>query len=614
MDRGPKGPRSLCAPGMSADLEVRVLCGGGSPNREPVGQGRHREVGSEGSPRQAARAEGHELGMEVVMVGRDRKRDRSPRLPMATAIDRAAACEMVSVLTRGDLPTTRIVRNPRPQGAAEAAGVSRGHSTGGVVFAAPGRAERQARPKHGELAGPTMTQLPLNWGRDGSGVVKPQATIAGPSRSAARTEAKVRTTANARLEDALERTNLQRALRRVEQNAGAPGIDGMAVEELRPYLRENWPRIARSLLDGSYRPTPVRRVFIPKSCGGQRPLGIPTALDRFLQQALLQALQPLFDREFSPHSFGFRPGKSAHQAVSAARAHIAAGYSVVVDIDIASFFDRVNHDVLMGHLAQRIGDGRILRLIRRYLEAGVLVEGVKVRSETGTPQGGPLSPLLANVLLDDLDQELGRRGHRFVRYADDCNVYVRSRRAGERVMVGLRQFLSRRLKLQVNEAKSAVDLATRRGFLGFSFYGREHLKVRLDPQSLRRVKAVIRQHTHRARSMAMAKRIRQLNEYLVGWVGYFALADTPSVFEDLDKWLRRRLRACRWKEWKRGRTRYHMFRKLGLPERDARQGFSKKGVWRMAGVGAMQWALSRSYWADQGLCSLVERYAAIRVA
>jgi len=400
----------------------------------------------------------------------------------------------------------------------------------------------------------------------------------------------------------------------VEQNAGAPGIDGMTTDTLRAFLRLNWPRIARSLLDGTYRPTPVRRVFIPKASGGERPLGIPTALDRFLQQALLQVLQPPLDREFSPHSYGFRPGKSAHQAVQAARAHISAGYSVVVDIDLASFFDRVNHDVLMGRLAKRIADKRILGLIRRYLEAGAMVEGVKVRSEMGTPQGGPLSPLLANVLLDDLDQELTRRGHHFVRYADDCNVYVRSRRAGERVMAGLRRFLSRRLKLQVNEAKSAVDHATRRGFLGFSFHGREHLKVRLDRESLRRIKAVIRQHTKRAQSMAMGARLRKLNEYLVGWIGYFALADTPSVFEELDAWLRRRLRACRWKEWKRGRTRYRMLRKLGVPERTARQGFSHKGVWRMAGVGAMQQALSRSYWADQGLCSLAERYAAIRIA
>jgi group II intron reverse transcriptase/maturase len=328
---------------------------------------------------------------------------------------------------------------------------------------------------------------------------------------------------------------------------------------------------------------------------------------------LLQVLQPLFDREFSAHSYGFRPGKSAHQAVRAAKAHIEAGYVVVVDLDIASFFDRVNHDALMGRLAKRIGDERILRLIRRYLQAGVLFEGVKVRSVEGTPQGGPLSPLLANVLLDDLDKELERRGHRFVRYADDCNVYVRSTRAGERVMAGLRRFLLARLKLQVNERKSATDHATRRGFLGFSFHGRAHLKVRLDPQSLRHVKSVIRQITRRRWSVTMRERIRRLNEYLVGWIGYFAVADTPSTFEELDKWLRRRLRACRWKEWKRGRTRARMLRSLGVPEPHPREGYSKKGPWRMAHSGSMQLALSRSYWAGQGLCSLAERYAALRV-
>lgn len=460
-----------------------------------------------------------------------------------------------------------------------------------------------------------MKQLTLDWDRDGSGAVKPRATIAGRSRTAARTEAEVRTTASIRLEKALERTNLQRALRRVEHNGGAPGIDGMTVEQLRPYLRQHWPTIARSLLDGSYRPSPVRRVLIPKAGGGERPLGIPTVLDRFLQQALLQALQLHFEREFSDHSYGFRPGRSAHQAVRAAKAHIEAGYLYVVDIDIASFFDRVNHDVLMGRLAKWIGDERILKLIRRYLEAGVMVEGVKVQSERGTPQGGPLSPLLANVLLDDLDRELGRRGHRFVRYADDCNVYVRSIRAGERVMAGLRRFLLRRLRLQVNESKSAVDRVTRRGFLGFSFsvdrQGRT--KVRFDPESLKRVRSVIRRITKRSWGIAMAERVRKLNEHLVGWLGYFRLAETPTPLDDLDEWLRRRLRACRWKEWKRGRTRRRKLHEHGIDGWTAYQAYSKKGPWSMAHAGALQRALPNSYWADLGLCSLAERYARVRV-
>jgi len=444
--------------------------------------------------------------------------------------------------------------------------------------------------------------------------VKPPQPADGRSQSAARLDGGDHRSAGLQLEDALERTNLQRALHRVERNGGAPGIDGMTTAQLRPYLREHWPAIARALIVGSYRPRAVRRVEIAKPDGGVRPLGIEAVLDRFLQQALLQVLTPIFEREFSPHSYGFRPKRSAHQAVRAARQHIQDGYSVVVDLDIASFFDRVNHDALMGRLARRVSDKRILMLVRRYLEAGVMIEGVKVRTEEGTPQGGPLSPLLANILLDDLDKELAARGHRFVRYADDCNVYVRSSRAGERAMVGIRRFLRRRLKLQLNEKKSAVDRAWRRPFLGFAFHFGERIKLRIDRESMRRVKAILRQYTRRNRSMAMAKRIAQLNQFLGGWVSYFALAETPSTFEVLDKWVRRRLRACRWKEWKRGRTRVRMLRSLGVPEPHAREGYAKKGPWRMAHAGAMQQALSRSYWAVQNLRSCAERYAAIRNA
>jgi RNA-directed DNA polymerase len=456
-----------------------------------------------------------------------------------------------------------------------------------------------------------MTQLP-DEGRDGSGAVKPRAPIDGRSRSAARSEVTTRAPFRVRLEDALERTNLQRALRRVEQNAGAPGIDGITVDVLRPWLKENWPRLARSLLDGSYVPSPVRRVEIPKPAGGLRPLGIPTAIDRFLQQALLQVLQPLFDAGFSASSYGFRPGRSAHQAVRAARRHVTTGFTIVVDLDIASFFDRVNHDVLMARLARRIKDPRILRLLRRYLEAGVMVEGVKVRSEVGTPQGGPLSPLLANVLLDDLDRELERRGHRFVRYADDCNIYVRSIRAGERIRAGIRGFLQQRLRLQVNEEKSAVDRATQRGFLGFRFLGGDEAKIRLDPESLRRVKAAMRRLTKRSESIAMTERIRRLNTYLMGWVQYFALADTPSVFENLDKWLRRRLRQCRWKEWKWGPTRKRQLLRLGSSQRSAHAGYSRKGSWRIAGSGILQQAMPPAYWVELGLRSLRGRYVEIR--
>jgi RNA-directed DNA polymerase len=445
--------------------------------------------------------------------------------------------------------------------------------------------------------------------------VKPPPPADGRSQSAARLDGDDHGHAGIQLEDALERTNLQRALHRVERNGGAPGIDGMTTAALRPYLKNNWPTIARALIAGSYRPSAVRRVEIPKPGGGVRPLGIPTVLDRFLQQALLQVLTPIFEREFSPHSYGFRPKRSAHQAVRAARAFMQEGYEYVVDLDIASFFDRVNHDALMARVARRVSDKRILVLLRRYLEAGVLIEGVRVRTEQGTPQGGPISPLLANILLDDLDRELAARGHRFVRYADDCNVYVRSSRAGQRVMAGIRTFLQRRLKLQVNERKSAVDRADRRGFLGFSAYFRNgQVKIRLDPDSLRQVKAVLRQRTRRNRSMAMARRISELDRYLAGWLSYFALAETPSVFEELDKWLRRRLRACQWKQWKRGHTRKRNLQKLGIEEWAARQGWSRKGPWRMAHAGALQRAMGRTYWADLGLRSLVERHALIRNA
>jgi group II intron reverse transcriptase/maturase len=444
--------------------------------------------------------------------------------------------------------------------------------------------------------------------------VKPAQPLGGRSQSAARVDGGDHGHASIQLEDALERTNLQRALHRVERNGGAPGIDGMTTAELRPYLRTNWPAIARALLVGSYRPSPVRRVEIPKPGGGTRPLGIPTVLDRFLQQALLQALQPSFERIFAEQSYGFRPKRSAHQAVKAAQALVREGYGYVVDLDIAKFFDRVNHDLLMGRVAQRIKDPRILLLVRRYLESGILVDGLKVRTVEGTPQGGPLSPLLANILLHDLDTELARRGHRFVRYADDCNVYVRSRRAGERVMAGLRRFLATRLKLQVNEAKSAVDRATARPFLGFAFLGDETARVRLDPESLRRVKARIRTLTKRSQSIAMAERIARLNRYLLGWVAYFSLAETPSSFEELDGWLRRRMRQCRWKEWKWGPTRKRNLLRLGLDARSARAGQSRKGSWRMAGSPILSRTLDRRYWQNEGLVSIAGRYALFRHA
>ena len=355
---------------------------------------------------------------------------------------------------------------------------------------------------------------------------------------------------------------------------------------------------------------------IPKPSGGERLLGVPTALDRLIQQALLQVLSPVFDPRFHDRSFGFRPGRSAHQAVEAARQSIQDGAAWAVDVDLDAFFDRVQHDALMARVARRVDDKQVLRLIRRYLEAGVMADGIKQGSEEGTPQGSPLSPLLANVLLDDLDQELGRRGHRFVRYADDLMVYVASERAGQRVMESITQYVEQRLKLRVNGDKSAVDRATRRPFLGFAFFTRDgQVKVRLDPKARQRAKERIRKLTARNWGVSMDRRIRELNRFTVGWTNYFALAETPSVFDELDEWLRRRLRQVRWKEWKRLRTRWRNLRALGIPERAAREwACSQKGYWRIAGSAPLQRALPNAYWANLGLRGFSDPYRRLRDA
>ncbi len=411
------------------------------------------------------------------------------------------------------------------------------------------------------------------------------------------------------LEQVLERGNLVRALRRVEGNRGAAGVDGMKVEELRPYLVEHWLALRERLLEGTYEPSPVRRVEIPKPEGGKRQLGIPTVLDRFLQQAIMQVLTPRFEPHFSESSYGFRPGRKAHEAVEAARGYVRGGYRWVVDLDLEKFFDRVNHDRLMARVALKVKDKRVLGLIRRYLESGVMVDGVVVETVEGTPQGGPLSPLMSNIYLDELDKELERRGHKFCRYADDCNIYVRSRRAGERVMAGVRGFITGRLKLKVNEAKSAVDRPWKRKFLGFSLTMHKEAKIRIAPKSLERLKGKLRELTRRNRSQEMGERIAAINGYVGGWVSYFALAETPSVLEDLDSWLLRRLRACVWKTWKRVRTRYHKLRGLGLPEDVV--GFTantRKGAWRIAASPPLQQGLNRAYWAGLGLVGLLSRY------
>ena len=371
------------------------------------------------------------------------------------------------------------------------------------------------------------------------------------------------------MEQATQVPNLQVALKRVERNAGSPGTDGMRADELRLWLRGNWKELVRALLDETYRPQPVRKHEIPKDGGGVRILGIPTVLDRFIQQALLQVLQPILDPGFSDHSYGFRPGRSAHDAIERARGYIQEGRHFVVDVDLEKFFDRVNHDVLMGRLARKIDDKRVLRLIRRYLTAGMMADGVVTEREEGTPQGGPLSPLLANVLLDEVDQELERTGHAFVRYADDCNVYVRSKRAGERVMERLTKLYGK-LRLRINAEKSAVDSAFRRDFLGFGFWATTggEVQVRVAKRALRKLKERVRKLTRRTVGRSMAQVVKVLSQYLRGWRGYFRIAQTASTMRALDGWIRRRLRALQLKHWRRGRTAYDAMLALGAP-RDA---------------------------------------------
>jgi RNA-directed DNA polymerase len=404
------------------------------------------------------------------------------------------------------------------------------------------------------------------------------------------------------MERVVERGNVIVALKRVQKNKGSPGIDGMTVEALRLHLREIWPVLRAQLLAGTYRPQPMKRQLIPKSDGGERELGIPTALDRFIQQALLHILQPQFDPTFSEHSYGFRPGRRAHDAVRQAQKYIQEGRRWVVDVDLEKFFDRVNHDVLMGRLARRIADRRVLGLIRRYLEAGVMADGVVTERQEGTPQGGPLSPLLANVLLDEVDKELEKRGHAFVRYADDCNVYVRSKRAGERVMTAMRGLFAK-LHLRVNEAKSAVALPWKRKFLGYTFWQtRDHdIKRKVARKALETMKHRVRALTGRSRGRSIDSVIGELRSYLLGWKAYFHLADTPKVFLHLDSWIRRRLRALQLKRWKNASTTYRELRKRGLPDDAARRtAVYRRSWWRNSGM-AVNVALPVSYFDGLGL-------------
>jgi group II intron reverse transcriptase/maturase len=444
---------------------------------------------------------------------------------------------------------------------------------------------------------------------EGSGR-NPREYEAGVSNITARRDASREEKTVLLMEAVVERRNMWQAYRKVVSNNGASGVDGMSVEALQYYLKEHWPQIKADLLAGSYQPAPVLKVEIPKPGGkGMRLLGIPTVLDRLIQQALHQVLSPIFDPGFSEFSYGFRYGRSAHQAVLQARRYVREGRRWVVDLDLEKFFDRVNHDILMSRLARRIKDKRVLGLIRRYLQAGMMSGGLVLPRREGTPQGGPLSPLLSNILLDDLDRELERRGHCFCRYADDTNIYVRSKRAGYRVLASLTRFLEGRLKLRVNSAKSAVDRPWNRTFLGYSmtFHMKPRLKVPVS--SLDRLKAKLRKVMRRGRGRSLYQVIRELTPILRGWVNYFRWAEVKGVFEELDGWIRRKLRCILWRQWKRSFTRAKNLMKRGLSEqRSWQSATNQRGPWWNAGASHMNQAFRKSYFDRMGLVSLLDQH------
>jgi group II intron reverse transcriptase/maturase len=409
------------------------------------------------------------------------------------------------------------------------------------------------------------------------------------------------------MEEVVSRGNMMAAYERVVSNKGAPGIDGMQVGDLKPCLTREWPRIKEELLNGTYQPQPVRKVEIPKPGGGVRTLGIPTVLDRLIQQALHQELMRLFDPDFSDSSYGFRPGRSAHQAVQAARRHVAEGRRWVVDIDLEKFFDRVGHDVLMARVSRKVKDRRVLQLIRRYLTAGVLEGGIVSPRVEGTPQGGPLSPLLSNILLDELDKELERRGHTFCRYADDCNIYVHSRRAAERVMDSIIRFLEQQLKLKVNRAKSAVGRPWARTFLGYTLTFHQKPRLKVAESSVKRLKANLRELFRRGRGRSLKKVVEESTPKLRGWIAYFRLAEVKGIFEELDGWVRRKLRCILWRQWKRPFTRARNLMRRGLTEQRAWQSaLNGRGPWYNSGASHMNDAFRKSFFDNLGLVSLLD--------
>lgn len=412
------------------------------------------------------------------------------------------------------------------------------------------------------------------------------------------------------LEDVLERNNMLEAMYRVIRNKGSYGIDGMKTDELREHVKKTWATVKTKLLEGKYNPSPVRRVEIPKPDGGVRLLGIPTVQDRMIQQAIAQVLSKLYEPTFSESSFGFRPNRGAKNAIKQSETYINQGYKWVIDMDLEKFFDKVNHNILMGKLEKKIKDKRLLKLIRKYLESGVLINGIKVSSEEGTPQGGPLSPLLANIMLDDVDKELEKRGHKFCRYADDCNIYVKSKRAGLRVMDSITRIIENELKLKVNKDKSAVDIVSKRKFLGFSFYFVKGVaKIRIHEKSIKRFKEKVKSITNRNRGISMDLRLLKLNDSIKGWINYFGIANAKRKLLELDKWIRRRLRACIWKQWKKIRTRYRNLVKLGIDNWKAWEyANTRKGHWKISGSPILSKSLHNKYLESIGFVSLTQTY------